>query len=137
MPALTHIGLNRLERASFPFAARLRRRVEELISLYHEDYAGEPCMTALADIVDFFEAAPVREYTFLTLTPGGDWYFEWQLDKHSKLAVEFAASGIALLFSSRPNPRHPEISDIYTGTTTSDSLADSLGASHPLRALAA
>jgi hypothetical protein len=137
MTKIIHVGLSRLERASFPFAARLTNRVKELVDLYHEDYASEPCMAALADIVEFFELAHVREYTFLTLTPEGDWYFEWRLDEHSKLAVEFAANGIALLFSSRPNARHPERLDIYSGTTTSDSLADSLVASHPLKALAA
>jgi hypothetical protein len=113
--------LSELQQGSLPYRTRLTERVRELVASYEDDYSLVPCVKALSDLVMFLKAAPMREYTSLTLTPDGDWYVEW-LSEESRLSIEFADGGLARFMLHQRNPRHPSRTDVLTGSTTSDAL---------------
>jgi hypothetical protein len=130
-------AMDRLEQASVPCKARLLERLRDLAVLFHEDYGNEPKASALSDLTEFFASAQLKHYTSITMTPDGGFYVEWQSEAQQKVAVEFMGGGVARLFSFRPNPRHPERSDVFTCTTTADALMDALAPWNPWKALAA
>jgi hypothetical protein len=114
--------LDRLERLSLPYGARLMRRVVELSDAYQADYGVAPSAGALAGFLGVLETATVREYTSLTLNPDGGWYVEWQLGGINRLAIDFCDDGLARFILHHRNPLHPDRTDVLAGSTTSDAL---------------
>ena len=129
--------LARLQASALPFKARLAARIESLQGSFAEDYEGRQLSPSSLDgLIDFLEASPPSGYPDLTLTPAGDCYAEWRTS-HSKVAIEFLASGDARYLVFRPNPRHPQRTDRLTGMTTTDALSETMAPLTPFAGLAA
>ena len=130
-------SLARLLASALPFKARLAARIESLQVSFAEDYEGRQLSPSSLDgLIDFLEASPPSGYPDLTLTPAGDCYAEWRT-LHSKVAIEFLATGDARYLVFRPNPRHPQRTDRLTGMTTTDALSETMAPLTPFAGLAA
>lgn len=128
----------RLAASLLPFASRLADRIATLRAAFAEDYDGRQLSCrAIATLIEFLESTPSLPYPDLTATPAGDIYAGWRRPEGHALTIEFMDSGDARFLAFRPNPRHPERIDRFSGLTTADALGDAMPSLSHLTGLAA
>lgn len=116
------------ESEKIPKSSALADRLEELLAYYKEDYDGNILsVSSLRGLMSFLANNEALRCPSITATPSGNLYAEWfSDDRRSKLSINFLQDQVALFFLLKPNEKHQYKRDYFQGSTTVDTLLDTL-----------
>lgn len=102
--------------------SRIAERIRTLARAAEEEGELGPSAEAAEGLLAFLQTSLPLKYPDLTLGPRGALLAEWRGSEGRLLGVYLADSLRAKFVVFRPNPRHPELMDRYSGTTTVDEV---------------
>lgn len=106
---------------------KLANRLDALLNAYKEDYEGRALSAdSLRAMISFLSANPTFKYPIVSATPDGDPYVQWKHESNRRLSVHFLPTGDARFVIFKPNPMHPNRTDPFGGSTTTDALLDEI-----------
>lgn len=115
-----------LSTSSIRHGKRIAERLRNLALAAEEECEQGPSSKAMEALRVFLRHGPALKYPDLTLGPGGALLAEWRESGRRLLGVYFSDSPTLKFVVFRPNARHPQIIDRYSGTTTNDELVNKL-----------
>ncbi|MGH8726894.1 MAG: hypothetical protein ACREV9_01760 [Burkholderiales bacterium] len=115
-----------LSTSSIRHGKRIVERLRNLALAAVEECEPGPSSKAMDALRAFLRNDPALKYPDLTLGPGGALLAEWRESGRRLLGVYFSDSPTLKFVVFRPNARHPQIIDRYSGTTTIDELVGKL-----------
>ncbi|MDA2933376.1 hypothetical protein MYX82_03430 [Acidobacteria bacterium AH-259-D05] len=116
-----------------PFSKELSARVESLLGIVEEEDPELPetvSVDSLRNLIEFLQEYPTLDEPSVFLTPSGNFRAKWRSSPQNHFAVEFLPSGSTHYVLFAPDLKHPDRVARMTGTTSMDSLLESVEAYH-------